>query len=204
MTDATTADEPLHVAGVCGSLAEQSVTRFALRRALDAVADTGATTDLVDLRHLDVPMFDSDVDVADAGEASELAGRVSRADAVLLGTPMYHGSYSSPLKTALDYCGFDEFEHTTVGLLAVSGGSFPITALDHLRSVLRALDAWVLPFQAAIPRSSSAVDWDDGAFTDDDHAERIATLGRRVVQYATIEPDPISFEGEQNVGAGNR
>jgi len=28
---------------------------------------------------------------------------------------MYHGSYSSTLKTALDYCGFEEFEDKTVG-----------------------------------------------------------------------------------------
>jgi len=198
MTDATTADEPLHVAGVCGSLAEQSVTRFALRRALDAVADAGATTDLVDLRHLDVPMFDSDVDVADAGEASELAGRVSRADAVLLGTPMYHGSYSSPMKTALDYCGFDEFESTTVGLLAVAGGGFPVTALEHLRSVCRAVNAWVVPHQAAIPRVHDQFDGDD---LDDDLDERVRTLGRRVVEYATIEPDPRTFESTENVGA---
>ena len=38
-------------------------------------------------------------------------GEVSPAAvAVVLGTPMYHGSYASALKTALDYCGFDEFK----------------------------------------------------------------------------------------------
>jgi hypothetical protein len=29
----------------------------------------------------------------------------------------------------------------------------------------------------------------------------VATLGRRAVQYANIEPDPHSFESEENVGA---
>lgn len=92
---------------------------------------------------------------------------------------------------------FDEFENKTVGLLAVSGGSFPITALDHLRSVLRALDAWVLPYQAAVPNSSRNISFDEqgnGAFEDD-------RLADRVVQYANIKPDPMSFEGEQNEGA---
>lgn len=191
----------LHVAAVCGSLADESITRFCLCHALTAAERGGVTTDLVDLRKLELPVFDSDTDTKAAGDAASLVTRIGRADAVILGTPMYHGSYSSPLKTALDYCGFDEFENTTVGLLAVSGGNFPITALDHLRSVLRALDAWVLPFQAAVPRSSSAVDFEMGEFNDEDHAGRVATLGRRVVQYANIEPDPTSFEGEQNVGA---
>jgi NAD(P)H-dependent FMN reductase len=225
--------DAVHVAGVVGSLADRSVTRVAVGRALAAAAEGGATTDLIDLRDLHLPTFDADD--RDAGDAPALRERLQRADAILLGTPMYHGSYSSPLKAALDYSGFDEFENTTVGLLAVAGGSFPITALDHLRSVLRALDAWVVPFQAAVPNSSSAVEWttdaddtdaddtdvdtdddvgpDDDATTDHERVtrvarfadegieERVATLGRRVVQYANIEPDPVSFEGEQNVGA---
>ncbi|MFB6137105.1 MAG: NADPH-dependent FMN reductase [Halobacteriaceae archaeon] len=193
----TDADDAVRVVAVCGSLREGSVTRVALRHALDGAADLGAETDLVDLRHLDLPVYDADSDPA--GDAAELTRRVRDADAVLLGTPMYHGSYASPLKTALDYCGFDEFENKTVGLLAVSGGRFPVTALDHLRSVCRALDAWVLPHEAAVPRASDAVA--DGEFVDDGLAERVATLGRRAVQYARIEPDPMSFEGGENVGA---
>lgn len=185
------------VVGICGSLRDESVSRISLERALDAAAAQGADTDLLDLRELDLPIYDPDGD--DPADADALCERVRRADAVLLGTPMYHGSYSSPLKTALDYCGFDEFEDKTVGLLAVAGGSFPITALDHLRSVLRALDAWVLPYQAAVPNASSRVA--DGEFTDADLEERVATLGKRVVQYANIEPDPGSFESEQNTGA---
>jgi NAD(P)H-dependent FMN reductase len=111
---------------------------------------------------------------------------------------MYHGSYSGVLKNALDHCGFDEFEGTTVGLLGVAGGAFPITALEHLRSVCRALNAWVLPHQAAIPQASTA--FDDGTFVDEDVAARVATLGRRIVEYASIEPDPGTFESDQNAG----
>jgi NAD(P)H-dependent FMN reductase len=188
---------PIRVVGICGSLRENSVSRVALARTLEAAADRGAETDLVDLRDLELPMFDPDED--EPADAAALTDRVRRADAVVLASPMYHGSYSSPLKTALDYCGFDEFEDKTVGLLAVSGGSFPITALDHLRSVLRSLDAWVLPYQAAVPNASSHVE--DGEFDSEDLEERVATLGQRVVEYANIEPDPMSFEGEQNTGA---
>ena len=189
--------DPIHVAGVPGSLREGSHTRTAVRRALAAAESTGATTDLVDIRDLDLPVFDADHE--DAGAADELRERLRAADAVILATPMYHGSYSSVLKTALDYSGFDEFEGTTVGLLAVSGGSFPITALDHLRSVCRALDAWVLPYEAAVPNASRRIE--GGSFVDESIEERVATLGLRVVQYADIEPDPHTFESDLNVGA---
>lgn len=203
MTDST---DDVHVAGVVGSQAAESVTRAAVARALDASAAGGVSTDLVDPRELRLPLYDSDR--REAGDAQTLCDRLQAADAIVLGTPMYHGSYSSVLKTALDYAGFDEFDNVTVGLLAVAGGSFPITALDHLRSVLRSLNAWVLPYQAAVPNSGNAVSWaPDGdpavgaTFTDETIDDRIATLGRRVVEYADIEPDPTSFEGQQNQGA---
>ncbi len=73
------------------------------------------------------------------------------------------------------------------------------TALLDLRSVCRALNAWVLPHQAAIPTASSQ--FADGAFVDERVADRVGTLGERVVEYARIEPDPACFESEQNVGA---
>jgi NAD(P)H-dependent FMN reductase len=188
---------PPHVVALCGSLREDSYTRKALRIALDEAETRGASVDLIDLRELDLPLFDGDD--RDAGDAAELRERVSRADAVVLGTPVYHGSYSSVLKTALDYCGFDEFENTTVGLLCVAGGSFPITSLDHLRSVARSLDAWVVPHQVALPNARSKFDGDRLREADD--VERVRTLGQRVVEYANIEPDPPCPESAENVGA---
>ena len=185
------------VVALCGSLRDGSHSLTALERALEAASDRGARTELIDLREFDLPVYDADDE--GVGDVPDLKERIREADAVLLGTPMYHGSYSSPLKTALDYCGFDEFEDKTIGLLAVSGGSFPVTALDHLRSVCRALDAWVLPYQAAVPRSHSSVR--DGTFTDEEVAERVRELGREVVSYATIEPCPPTMESKENVGA---
>jgi NAD(P)H-dependent FMN reductase len=188
----------VHVVALCGSLRDQSYTRLALEHALRGVEEVGGTGEIIDLREYDLPMLDADRD--EQGDSAALNRRIREADAVLLGTPMYHGSYSSVLKNALDYCGFDEFEGTTVGLLAVAGGSFPVTALEHLRSVCRSLNAWVVPHQAAIPRAHSAFD-DDGAFRDEGAEERVLTLGRRAVGFANIEQDPATFESAQNEGA---
>jgi NAD(P)H-dependent FMN reductase len=187
------------VVAVCGSLRDDSYTRKALGHALEAAADRGGSVELVDLREYDLPVFDPDND--DLPAARRLQAAIGAADAVLLGTPVYHGSFATPLKNALDYCGFDEFEDTTVGLLCVSGGGFPVTSLDHLRSVCRALNAWVIPHQAALPKAHSA--FEDGEFVDEGSAERVATLGERAVEYANIEPDPACLESTENVGAGD-
>jgi NAD(P)H-dependent FMN reductase len=188
---------PTHVAALVGSLRDRSYSRLAAEVALDAAERQGATTDLVDLRALDLPVFDADD--REGGDAPELARRIADADSVLLATPVYHGSYSSVLKNALDYLGFDEFDHTTVGLLAVAGGGFPSPALDHLRIVGRSLNAWVLPHQAAVPHVSRH--FESGELVDKDHRERLRTLGERLVQYAHIEPDPQTVEAQENLGA---
>ncbi|WP_331233528.1 NADPH-dependent FMN reductase [Natronorarus salvus] len=190
--------EPPHVVAVCGSLREDSHTRKGLKEVLAGAEERGATGELLDLREYDLPPL---IPGSEPGDAKAFTGAIREADSVVLGTPMYHGSYSGVLKNAVDYCGFDEFEDTTVGLFCVAGGAFPITALEHLRSVCRALDAWVLPYQAAVPRSRSA--FDDEGIADEKLRERVRTLGERVVEYARIEPDPHCFEAEQNVGAGS-
>jgi NAD(P)H-dependent FMN reductase len=175
-----TRSRPL-VVGVVGSLNDESVTRQATRHALDAAAQRGARTELLDLRAYDIPVFDPNE--AAPPDVEALTDTIEAADSVVLGTPMYHGSYSSPLKTALDYCGFDEFEDTTVGLLAVAGGGFPLPALEHLREVCRAFDAWVLPHQAAVTDSHAI----DGTLPESDR-ERLAELGEQAVAYADIAP----------------
>lgn len=191
--------DDVRVAAVCGSLRDDSYTRLALERALGCADDLGAETDLIDLRELDLPVFDPDRESGPAAE--DLTERIRSADTVLLGSPVYHGSYTSALKNALDYSGFDEFENTTVGLLAVAGGAFPTGALDHLRLVCRALNAWVIPHQAAIPQARTK--FEDGRITDESLAERIDVLGRRAVEYANIEPDPRTAEAIENKGAGD-
>ncbi|MFH5802214.1 NADPH-dependent FMN reductase [Haladaptatus sp. CMAA 1911] len=173
-----------YVVAVCGSRREASYTRRALHEVLVGVKAAGGTTELLDLAKLDLPPLDPDIDGARDGGV--VRRTIREADAVILGTPMYHGSYSGVLKNALDYCGFDEFETTTVGLLVVSGGPFPTPALTHLRDVCRSLHAWVLPYQAAVPQTRTA--FDDDGIIDEDLRERVRTLGVRAVEYASIEP----------------
>lgn len=106
---------------------------------LDAARAAGATAELIDLRTLDLPAFDPDTN--ETGDAPELTRRVCGADAVVLGTPMYHGSYASPLKTARTTVDRTSSRGTTVGLLVVAAGGFPTSALERLQSVARALGA---------------------------------------------------------------
>jgi hypothetical protein len=75
-----------------------------------------------------------------------------------------------------------------------------------MRIVARAVNAWVLPHQVAIPNARTRFEERaDGTvhLADESYAERVDTLGHRLVEYANIEPDPPTLESEQNVGAGD-
>ncbi|MFC7026819.1 NADPH-dependent FMN reductase [Halomicroarcula sp. GCM10025324] len=168
--------EPPTVVGLSGSLRDDSGTRIAVDRALAAADEAGATTEHIDLREWDLPLYDADAN--EAGDGPALATRIREADAAVVGTPMYHGTVASPLKTALDYCSIDDVEGTAVGLVAVAGGGFPTPALEHLRASLLALKARPLPTQVAIPDSWKQ--FEDGQVVDDDVADRLAMLGEAV------------------------
>jgi NAD(P)H-dependent FMN reductase len=82
---------------------------------------------------------------------------VAASDAVVLGTPVHHASFSGLLKGALDHLSPDAFDGKSVGLIAnvgsPRGGS---VACDHLRAVVKALGGWAVPTQV-VTHSSDLV-----------------------------------------------
>lgn len=188
MPDSLIMRSPPLVVALCGSLRNASTTRMALRHALDEAAAAGARTELVDLRTWELPLFDPDD--RDRGDAAKLKSLVAEADAVLMGTPVYHGMISSALKNAFDYLGKDEFTDTTVGLVATAGGGSYAQTLEHLRTGIRTVHGWTLPHEVGIRNASSKFD-EHGEFTDEGLERRVRKLGRMAVEYAGIEPSTI-------------
>lgn len=168
------------VVAVCGSRRDGSHTKTALEHVLAAAERAGADTDLVDLGAADLPLYHPDEDAQ--GDSADLVRRVREADGVVLGSPVYHGSYSSTLKNFHDYCSGDDYESTVVGLLAVAGGASYGATLEHMRSTVRNVHGWVLPQQLGIPRVSSQ--FEGGEFVDADLRDRAETLGRLVADHA--------------------
>lgn len=174
------------IVGLCGSLRDESTTRTALNHTLVTAQQAGAQTDLIDLRHVDLPIYDGDD--PEAGDAMEVRNRIRQADGLILATPVYHATIASPLKVALDYCRRGDLEDTTVGLLCTAGGRFYGPVFSHLRSIVQILDAWALPEQVAIPNAGTAISGD--TITDDELATRLGTLGEALVAYARVDRTP--------------
>lgn len=136
------------VIGIHGALEQHEIARNGLTQTLSGAASAGAVTDLLDLSELTLPLYNPDY--SGAGDAVVVRRCVSQADAILLATWVRHDSYSAQLKTALEYCGTDEFANSPIGLLGVADGSGLTTALTQLRTICTTLDARVLPMQVSI------------------------------------------------------
>lgn len=182
------------VVAVCGSMRDGSHTRTALKHVLDAAEEAGAETELIDVRKYDLPIFDPDEEEPEA--AVEIKRKIRNADSVILGSPVYHGSYTSAFRNVHDYCSFDEFEDTTVGLLAVAGGGSYGSTLDHMRITVRGVHGWVLPHQVGIRKAYEQ--FEDGEFVDEDLEERVRKLGTQAVKYAFLDPDVTSSEANES------
>jgi NAD(P)H-dependent FMN reductase len=188
---------PPLVVGVSGSRRAGSYTRKAIEHAL-AVADrAGAETDHIDLGAVDLPLYHPDRSVEDSGEAADLMARTRRADAVIVGSPNYHGSYSSTFRNFHDYCGFDEYEDTVVGLLVVAGGGTIASPLDHMRVTMRGVHADVVPEQVGILNASSKFEGE--TLVDDAIADRIEGLVGGVLDAARRRM--MAADAEQAAGS---
>jgi FMN reductase len=118
----SSAASAVRVVGLCGSLREVSYTRFAVHLALLGAEEVGAQSQLIDLRQYDLPLCDGrrDQDTYPK-DVARLRGDVEAAQGIVLGTPVYHGSFSGVLKNALDLMGFRELEGKMIGLGRIWG-----------------------------------------------------------------------------------
>lgn len=133
----------LQVLLVVGSLREDSITRVVVNEVAIRLRAGGCQADLLDLAAEPLALYNPDT-AYDAPSFPALQARVERADVVVLGTPDYHGSISSPLKNFLDH-----FWHEFAGKLfvpLVASHEKGLTVVDQLRTIARQCNAWSLPY----------------------------------------------------------
>ncbi|ELZ36091.1 NADPH-dependent FMN reductase [Halorubrum saccharovorum DSM 1137] len=175
--------------GIVGSVSADSRTRTAVEVALDAAADRdGVETDVLHLA-------DYDLDTADGrgidnyeGDTAAALDLIVEADAYVVGTPVYRGSYSGALKNLLDMVPRDQwqgdvapFENAAVGLVATGATDHHFLAVDQ---ELRPAFAFFGAHAVGGATYASGDDFDDGELVDADLRERLELLGEATVDLA--------------------
>jgi FMN reductase len=176
----------LTIVGLGGSMAEISWSRAALRLALDGVANDGANVELLDIRELDLPVYNPDDD-APTEAASRLIETCYAVDGMLWSSPLYQGTISGAFKNALDWLHLlsdrdPPFLHDKViGLISTAGGTHGLQAIDTMEFAIRALRAWAVPYVVPVASAPRVFDA-EGRIRDEGVALQLKTLGDEVVR----------------------
>jgi FMN reductase len=148
-----------HIVALGGTLRPESTTGRLLAAALAMAEARGARTTLLTGDAIAFPHYEPGV-----VEGHDAIGRyleaLRSADAVIVGSPGYHGTLSGLVKTALDYVeqlrGDDRvyFDGLPVGLIATAGGwQAAVSTLHALRTITHSLRGWPTPMGLAINTS---------------------------------------------------
>lgn len=171
----------MRVVAVCGSLREGSATRQALGLVLQGAAAAGAETGWVEIAGL--PWCDGR-DGAYGEAVATYRAALRGADAVVIGSPEYHGSASGVLKNALDLVDPVDLKGKLVGLVACArGDAGAMSTLNQLRQIARWVDAWVLPTQVSIPNAGEVFGQPERRSA---LAAELSQLGAELVRYGRL------------------
>jgi|ERR1041384_1793599 FMN reductase len=178
-----------HIVGIGGTTRPGSSTEKAIRFALAACEERGATTRLLAGHAIAMLPPYAPENPERTPDAIALVDELRRADGLVIGSPGYHGTVSGLVKNALDYTEdmrddpLPYFSERPVGLIATGAGwQGVVTTLETLRSIVHALRGWPTPLGAAINTSVPV-------FGPDDHVvdERVR------FQLTTIAHDVVAF-----------
>lgn len=182
---------PVRILAVAGGLRKDSFNRKLLALAVREAVRASADVDVVDLKALALPVYDGDLEAeAFPPAATELRERIGRAKGVLVVTPEYNHSIPGGLKNAIDWASrppgsspFRDKPALVMGATPGPGGT--LYAQNHLREVLTALGAWLLPGFFSLSGAGDAFD-ERGELKDERKRGHLAKLVPQLVHAAQL------------------
>lgn len=158
------------IVGISGNLKRPSKTRILVQTVLDRIeAAYGARGRVYDL--LDAPDLGSTWDFAKIdGSLAALIHAIESADVLVVGTPVYKGSYTGLFKHLFDLIGVDRLIGKPVVLTASGGGDRHALVVEHQ---LRPLFGFFTAHSMATAIYVSETNFADGVITSEPVLKRI-------------------------------
>jgi FMN reductase len=195
--------EPLRVTGLGGSMRAGSTSLLAVKVALEGAEASGASTELLDLRALDLPIYRPELEGDGVPEnARSMCQAMYSAAGLIWSSPLYQGTVSGAFKNAIDWLQLlaDRdpafLTDKVIGLVSTAGGIQGLQSINTMEYSVRALRGWAVPLVVPVPQSWQAFD-EQGRPRDKGIEAQLVTLGKEVARVAermTLKqlPDPAS------------
>jgi chromate reductase len=153
----------MKILAFCGSLRTGSFNKKLLLHASDVLKGKGCEVDYIDLRDLEIPLYDGDLE-AKSGiptGVAKLADAIKNADGLVIGCPEYNGGITGVLKNTIDWVSRAKNPWVSKPILLVStspGWFGAIKSNGVTRGILIHLKAIVVPAQITIPHADKSLD----------------------------------------------
>jgi FMN reductase len=129
-------------------------------------------------------------------DSARVVGEIAAADAVLLASPVYRGSFTGALKNLLDLTPVDALRDKPVGIVAMGATLHHYLGVDwHLRAVLAWFGALVSPTSVYLESSH----FKDGVLAD---AAAQSAMGDLVAGLLTMAARPRETLGPPPLASG--
>ena len=192
----------MRVLAISGSLRADSYNT-ALARAAAALAPSGVEVELYDGLGL-LPPYDQDLDQEGSEPphaVRDLRERIEEADALLVVTPEYNGSFPGVLKNAIDWASArhrgSSFAGKTVAIAGATTGQYgAIWAQQDLRRVLGIAGARVILEEFPLSQAQNAFD-EQGRLLSALHEERLRSHVAALVAEAQPAAEPAGLQNDE-------
>ncbi|MFV8245789.1 NADPH-dependent FMN reductase [Mycolicibacterium peregrinum] len=188
----TSTEKVPFVVGLGGTLRADSSTERAVRYCLAAVERQGGRTRMFAGPDLELPMY-APHSLERTPAALEFVSALRDADAVVVGSPGYHGAISGLVKNALDYIeDLREdprvyLDNTPWGCISCAyGWQAAVGTLGQLRSIGHALRAWPTPLGVAI-NSADQIWSETGELADGTVRGQLDMLATQLLNFGRSE-----------------
>ena len=179
--------------GLSGGLSQK--TLVAIEKALDFAYqyDDSISIEPLNVGEYDVRFCDGRDPSKYEGDTRHIIDKITEADALIIGTPMYRGSYTGLLKNVFDLIPNDALMGKPVGLIATGGSDHHYLALEHeLKPILGFFLAHAIPGSVY----ANNTHYSERDLVDPDILDRLKQLAQSVVNFARIIPkDKSSIVG---------
>jgi FMN reductase len=183
-----------HVVGIGGTFRAGSSSELLVRAVLDACARCGARTTMFGGAELSaLPHFNPENPQRNATEQA-LVAAVREADALVIGSPGYHGGVSGLVKNAIDLLEDlrtdprPYFDGRPVALVvSAAGWQAGGVTLGALRGIVHAMRGWPTPIGIAINSAEQHPFGPDGSLVDPGLTALVDAQARQMMAFSLAE-----------------
>lgn len=174
----------MRILGISGSLSRQSKTELAVRRALTFITEENESvqTDLISLSDLNLVFCDGRNPEKYEGDTRTVLDKIAKADALIVGSPIYRGTYSGAFKNLFDLIPNDILKGKVIGIIATGGSNHHYLAIEHqFKPLFGYFNAYIIPGGVYANNRH----FSNGKLTDSDVILRLQNLAKETIRLSS-------------------